>query len=148
MMNNDNSITVETKLFGYIAENAQSSRFSAMTNKLFKENSINAMVIPMNIRPDDVAFTISQMRCSKLSGAVIATEYQEEAFSLLDRSAKNVSENGYCDFIRIDNGMLNGELIMPDALARYADRDDFEGDIALNALSHYFYDLITEEKQG
>jgi hypothetical protein len=33
MMNNDNTITVATKLYGYIAENAHSSAFSAL-NKL------------------------------------------------------------------------------------------------------------------
>jgi len=145
MMNNDNSITVETKLYGFIAENAQSNRFAATVNKLFKADAFNAMVIPMNIRPDDVTFTISQMRSSKLSGAVIATEYQEEAFTLLDSMSETVRENGYCDFIRIEEGRLIGELIMPSALEKYAERDDFEGDVALNALSHYFYDLITEE---
>lgn len=143
MMNNDNSITMETLLYGFIAENAHSNRFSVTVNKLFKTNAVNAMVIPMNIRPDDVAFTISQMRSSKLNGALISSEYQEDVFSLLDDMSSLVQESGYCDFIRIQNGKLFGELITPAALEKFA--ETFENDIALNALSHYFYELITGE---
>jgi hypothetical protein len=143
MMNNDNSITVETKLFGFIAEEAHSSRFSVSVNKLFKTNGINAMVIPMNIRPDDLGFTISQMRSSKLNGAVISTEYQEEVFDLLDRRSSEVEASGICDFIRIENGMLLGELIMPVALEKFA--EVYNEDIALQSLCHYFYELTTGE---
>lgn len=144
MMNNDNSITTETKLYGFIAENAHSNRTSVTLNKLYKENNINAMMIPMNIRPDDVGFTISQMRSSKLNGAVISTEYQEESFALLDSASKSASEAGYCDFIEIVDGKLIGDLIMPRALECYGER--FEEDIALESLCHYFYDLTTGEQ--
>lgn len=147
MMNNDNSITVMTKLYGYIAENAHSSRFSVTLNKLYKENGIDAMMIPMNIRPDDIAFTISQMRSSKLSGAVIASEYQEEALALVDDAAALVRENGYCDVIMINEGKLIGDLIMPSALEAYADRSDFEDEIAMRSMCHYFYDLTTGEQE-
>ena len=144
-MNDDNSITVETALYGYIAEEAHSSRFCAIVNKLFKGNNVNAMAIPMNIRPDDVTFTISQMRSSKLSGAVIAMEYQEEAFGLLDNAHATAQEAGYCDFIRIVDGKLIGELIMPLALEKFAQSDEFQDDIALNSMTRYFYELTTGE---
>lgn len=146
-MNNDNSITAESKLFGFIAEVAHSNRFSSMVNKLFKENGTNAMVIPMNIRPDDVVFTISQMRHSKLNGAVIGSEYQEEVLSLMDTLSSEANEAGLVDFIRIDNGSLLGDLIMPKALDTYAESEDFKDDIALRSLCHYFYDLIRGERK-
>lgn len=145
MMNNDNSITVETALYGYIAQEAHSSRFSAIVNKLFKGNDIDAMIVPMNIRPDDVTFTISQMRSSKLSGAVISIEYQEEAFGLLDNASEAAQTGGYCDFIRIVDGKLLGELIMPSALEKFAQSDEFQDDIALNSMTRYFYELTTGE---
>lgn len=145
MMNNDNTITVATKLYGYIAENAHSSRFSVTLNKLYKENWIDAMMIPMNIRSDDVAFTISQMRSSKLSGAIIGSEYQEEALLLVDEASSEALEGGYCDSIMIHEGKLIGDLIMPSALERYAGRDDFVDDIAMRSQCHYFYDLTTGE---
>lgn len=144
-MNNDNSITAETALYGYIAENAQSSRFAVSVNKLFKGSSVNAMVIPMNIRPDDVAFTISQMRSSKLNGAVIANEYQADAFELLDGATEASAAQGYCDLIRIEEGRLIGDLITPAALEKYA--EEFAEDIALMATSRYFYELVTGEKE-
>ncbi|MDD2265215.1 hypothetical protein [Sulfuricurvum sp.] len=147
MMNNDNSITVETKLFGFIAEEAHSNRFSSMMNKLFKADGINAMVIPMNIRPDDVVFTISQMRHSKLSGAVIGSEYQVEALSLVDSASEFAQEQGLVDLITIENNELSGDLIMPRALEQYAEREDFKDDIALRSLSRYFYDLIRGDKE-
>lgn len=147
MMNNDNSITSETKLFGFIAEEAHSNRFSSMVNKLFKGSGINAMVIPMNIRPDDIVFTLSQMRHSKLSGAVIAAEYQEEAFALLDTVSAIAEEQGIVDLIWIENNELRGDLIMPKALDKYAEDETFKDDIALRSLCHYFYDLIRGEKE-
>lgn len=147
MMNNDNSITSETKLFGFIAEEAHSSRFSSMVNKLFKGSGINAMVIPMNIRPDDIVFTLSQMRQSKLSGALIATEYQEEAAALVDSVSDLAKEQGIIDLIWIENNQLSGDLIMPKALERYAEDKSFEDDIAVRCLCRYFYDLIRGEKK-
>jgi len=145
MMNNDNSITAATKLYGYIAENAHSSRFSVTLNKRYKENGIDAMMIPMNIRPDDVTFTISQMRSSKLNGAIIGSEYQEEALSLVDEASDVARESGYCDCIMIREGKLIGDLIMNRALERYAENNDFEDDIAMRSQCHYFYDLTTGE---
>lgn len=145
MMNNDNSITAITKLYGYIAENAHSSRFSVTLNKLYKANGMDAMMIPMNIRPDDVAFTISQMRSSKLHGAIIGSEYQEEVLSLVDEASDVARESGYCDCIMIRDGKLIGDLIMNRALERYAESNDFEDDIAMRSQCHYFYDLTTGE---
>lgn len=147
MMNNDNSITSETKLFGFIAEEAHSNRFSSMVNKLFKGSGINAMVIPMNIRPDDIVFTLSQMRHSKLSGAVIASEYQEEAIALMDTVSAIAVEQGIVDLIWIENSQLKGDLIMPRALDKYAEDESFKDDIALRCLSHYFFDLIRGEQE-
>jgi shikimate 5-dehydrogenase len=147
MMNNDNSITSETKLFGFIAEEAHSSRFSSAVNKLFKGSGINAMVIPMNIRPDDIVFTLSQMRYSKLSGAIIATEYQEDAAALVDTVSDIAEEQGIVDLIWIENNQLSGDLIMPKALDKYAESENFKDDIAMRSLCHYFYDLTTGEKR-
>lgn len=145
-MNNDNSITVETKLYGYIAENAQSARYAVTLNALFKSHAINAMMIPMNIRPDDLTFTVSQMRHSKLSGALIGSEYQEEAFSLLDVSTPTAEAAGYCDFITIGDSKLNGDLITPEALGTYADHPDITEDIAMQSVCYYLFEHITGVK--
>lgn len=147
MMNNDNSITAETVLYGFIGEEAHSNRFSVTVNKLFKENGVNAMVIPMNIRPDDVVFTISQMRSSKLSGAVISSEYQSEAFALVDTFSDTAQKYEICDLIRIENQKLVGDVIIHAALEKYAENGAFQDNIAMRSLSQYFYDLIRGEKE-
>lgn len=147
MMNNDNSITVMTKLYGYIAENAHSSRFSVTLNKLYKENGCDAMMIPMNIRSDDLLFTLSQMRTSKLHGAMIASEYQEEALNVADELTDAAKEGGYCDVLFIQEGRLIGDLITQKALEKYADREDFPDEIAMRSICHYFYDLTTGDTQ-
>lgn len=145
MMNNDNTITEQTLLYGYIGENAMSSRFPATVNKLFKNRSVNAMVIPMNIRPDDLVFTVSQMRTSKLNGAIIATEYQEEVANLLDEGSDAVKKEGYCDSIQLRNGQLLGDVIATRSLQKYAEHPEITNDIAINALAYYFFELITGE---
>ncbi|MDD5053332.1 MAG: hypothetical protein PHO27_11425 [Sulfuricurvum sp.] len=145
-MNQNNEITVETKLFGFIGEEAHSNRFSVTVNKLFKAKNVNAMVIPMNIRPDDLVFTISQMRNSKLNGAVISSEYQDIVFDLLDGLSEFAQLQGYCDCIFIKSGKLIGELIMPKALEKFAESNYFADDIAMNSMCHYFYELTMGEK--
>ena len=58
-MNESNQISKQTTLFGYIGEHAGVSRFSTLINKKFKENGDDVMMIPMNIRGDDLYFTVS-----------------------------------------------------------------------------------------
>lgn len=145
MMNNDNSITHETKLYGFIAEEAHANRFCAIINKLFKSNGINAMAIPMNIRPDDLVFTVSQMRNSKLYGAVIGNEYQENVFELLDDISDESKNQGICDFIKIENSRLVGDLVINKALNKYAESSEFEDEIALRSQCQYIYDLTLGE---
>lgn len=146
MMNNDNSITNETILYGFISEEAHSNRFCAIINKLFKANGVNAMAIPMNIRPDDLMYTISQMRHSKLSGAVIGSDYQESVYELLDEKSDDVNESGLCDFIQIVNSRLVGDFVINKALNQYAENSDFEDEIALRSHCQYIYELTLGEK--
>ena len=106
-MNEANQIGVQTKLFGFIAEKAQSNRFSVILNKT------------LNIREDDLYFTVSNMRKSQLSGAAISAEYQKEVLDILDGRSDAVSRCGYCDTIRIVEGKLHGEIASADALMRF-----------------------------
>jgi len=110
MMNNANEISRQTKLYGYIGESAGVSRFSALTNKIFKENGDDAMMIPMNIRTDDLFFTISNMRESHLSGAVISSEYTQSVVEILDEASQLVRRSGICDILYKEGNKLRGDL--------------------------------------
>lgn len=109
-MNESNQISASTKLFGFIAEKAQSNRFSVTLNKMFKANGDDAMIIPMNIREDDLYFTVSNMRNSQLSGAAIGVEYQKAVVEILDTQSDLVARCGYCDTVTVENGKLHGDI--------------------------------------
>ncbi len=115
-MNEANQIGVQTKLFGFIAEKAQSNRFSVTLNKTFKANGDDAMIIPMNIREDDLYFTVANMRNSQLSGAAIGVEYQKEVLEILDTQSALVEKCGYCDTVIVKDGKLHGDISSTKAL--------------------------------
>jgi len=110
-MNANDEIKVQTKLYGLIAEHASTNRLFVMLNKVIKENKVNAMMIPMNIREDDFYFTLSNMKKSHVNGAYIANEYQEEAVELLDESDEFVQVYKKCDFVIREGEKLIGTYL-------------------------------------
>ncbi len=110
-MNAGDDIREQTKLFGLIAEHASPNRLFVMLNKRIKAAGIDAMMIPMNIRPDDFYYTLSNMKKSHVNGAYIAPEYQEEAVELLDESDEFVQVYGRCDFVVRDGERLIGTYL-------------------------------------
>lgn len=110
MMNNNNQISKETKLFGYIGEHAGTSRFSAVINKMFKESSDDIMMIPMNIREDDFFFTLSNMKKSHVNGAVISNEYVKKSVEIIDEASGLVKRTGMCDIVFKDGEKLRGDV--------------------------------------
>ncbi len=110
MMNNENQISRQTKLFGFIGEYAGVSRFSASLNKRLKENSDDTMIIPMNIREDDFYFTLSNMKESHVNGAVISNEYVKQSVELLDEASGLVKRSGMCDIVFKEGNKLRGDI--------------------------------------
>jgi shikimate 5-dehydrogenase len=86
------------------------SRFSAVTNKMFKANGDDAMMIPMNIREDDLYFTLSNMKKSEVNGAVISNEYVTQILELLDESSSLVKKSGMCDIVFREGESLRGDI--------------------------------------
>jgi len=115
-MNEANQIGRQTKLFGFIAEEAQQNRLSVSTNRLFKAGGDDAMMIPMNIRADDFYFTLSNMRDSQLSGAFIGAEYQKEAVQVIDSMSELSQKCGACDVVLVKDKKLIGDFIAVQSL--------------------------------
>lgn len=136
MMNNDNQISVQTKLFGYIGEEAGSSRFSAIINKMFKENSQDTMMIPMNIREDDLYFTISNMKKSHVNGAVISSEFVDKVVELVDEPSGLVKRSGMCDILFKEGEKLRGDLFSLRVLSEYL-KDVMASRVAVIGVNHY-----------
>ncbi len=136
MMNNDNKISTQTKLFGYIAEHAGVSRFSALINKMFKENNDDIMMIPMNIREDDLYFTVSNMKNSHVNGAVISSEYVTEVIETLDDASSLVKRSGMCDIIYREDNKLRGDVFTIRVLTEHL-KDLYASKIAIIGTNHY-----------
>jgi shikimate 5-dehydrogenase len=119
MMNNSNEISHQTKLFGYIGEEAGVSRFSAVINKMFKANGDDVMMIPMNIREDELYFTVSNMKKSHVNGAVISNEYVNDIIDILDETSSMVKRTGMCDIVFKEGDKLRGDVFTTRVLTEY-----------------------------
>jgi hypothetical protein len=136
MMNNDNVIGTETILFGYIGEHAGSSSFSANVNKLLKQNSNNSMMIPMNIRKDDLYFTITNMKKSHVNGAVISSEYVADMPDMIDDMSAIAKRSGMCDILYREGESLRGDIFSVRVLTEYL-KDLGARKIAIIGINHY-----------
>ncbi len=136
MMNNANQISRQTKLFGFIGEEAGVSRFSAVINKRFKENSDDTMMIPMNIREDDLYFTVSNMKKSHVDGAVISNEYVTQVVDILDEASTMVKRSGMCDIIFKEGEKLRGDIFSTRVLTEHL-KDIFVSKIAIIGTNHH-----------
>ena len=135
-MNENNQISNQTKLFGYIGEFAGVNRFSAILNKKFKENGDDTMIIPMNIREDDLYFTISNMKESQVNGAIISSEYVSDVLDLLDNSNAMVQRSGMCDIIYKEGKTLRGDIFSIRVLTEYL-KDLRALKVAIIGTNHY-----------
>ncbi len=110
-MNAENIISKKTKLFGLIGEKAGTNNLFAMINRLIKANSVDAMIIPMNIREDDFYFTVANMKKSHVDGAYIEEEFQSAVLDLLDYKDEIVEVYNRCDFVIKEGEKLRGFLL-------------------------------------
>jgi len=136
MMNNENQISRQTKLFGFIGEEAGVSRFSAIMNKKFKENQDDTMMIPMNIREDDLYFTVSNMKKSQVNGAVISSEFVTNVVDILDSASSMVKRSGMCDILYREGETLRGDIFSIRVLTEHL-KDIMASKIAIIGVNHY-----------
>ena len=136
MMNDKDELKNSSKAFGYIGEHAGVSRFSAIINKIFKENSSDAMMFPLNIREDDLYFTVSNMKKSKVDGAVISNEYVTNVVDILDSSSSMVKRSGMCDIIFKEGEKLRGDIFSTRVLTEHL-KDIFASKIAIIGTNHH-----------
>ncbi len=136
MMNDRDELKNSSKAFGYIGEYAGSSRFSAVINKTFKENAKDIMMFPMNIREDDLYFTVSNMKKSKVDGAVISNEYVSDVVDILDSASDMVKRTGMCDVIFKEGETLRGDIFSTRVLTELL-KDRFASKIAIIGTNHH-----------
>ena len=136
MMNDKDELKNSSKAFGYIGEYAGVSRFCAVLNKIFKEKATDAMIFPMNIREDDLFFTVSNMKKSKLDGAVISNEYVTDVVDILDEASSMVKRSGMCDIIFKEGESLRGDIFSTRVLTEHL-KDIFVSKIAIIGTNYH-----------
>ena len=135
-MNEADQISKQTTLFGFIGEHAGVSRFSAIINKKFKNHGDDVMMIPMNIREDDLYFTVSNMKESHVNGAVISREYVTQVIDLLDSANSMVKRSGMCDIIYKEGQTLRGDIFSARVLTEHL-KDMAVSKVAILGTNHY-----------
>ena len=109
-------IDKETILFAFLGEMANKSPFPKEFNEIFTSKNLNASYIPLNIRDDDILFTVNGLKKSQIRGVNIAKEYQTEILTLLDSYSDEVEKCGFVESLKIENGKLHGYISIGKAI--------------------------------
>ncbi len=91
----------ETTLFSLIGESAIESKKEALFNAYFKERDVDAKMMPLNIRMDDIGFFIYGFKDSQIKGAYFLQEYWEKLYDLLDEMSEEAKLCGIVDTIDV-----------------------------------------------
>ena len=115
-------IDKETLLFAFLGEMANKSSLPKEFNEIFTSENLNASYIPLNIRDDDILFTVNGLKKSQIRGVNIAKEYQTEILTLLDSYSDEVAKCGFVESLKIENGKLHGFLSIGKAINSLTDK--------------------------
>ncbi len=94
-------INKETMLFSLVGENAIESKKEALFNDYFKEADLNAKMMPLNIRMDDIGFFIHGLKDSQIKAAYFQQEYWQKLYTLLEDMSEEAKLCGIVDTIEI-----------------------------------------------
>ena len=111
-------IDKETLLLGFIAEMANSSKIPKAFGKYFDDNGDNGSMVGLNIREDDLLFTLNGMKTSQLRGALIGAEYGKMALRAMDHITKEAELAGFIDGCVMKEGRLIGHIASMAALTQ------------------------------
>ncbi len=112
----DNKINKETLLYVYIGANAIEENRQESFNRYFKDADVNATLMPLNIREDDLGFFIHNFKNSKISAAYFAQEYWPLVAQLLQSTGAINKDQALVDSLTIVDGEYETDFIFPKAL--------------------------------
>ncbi len=112
----DNKINKETQLYVYIGPNAIEEKREALFNRYFEQQNINAKLMPLNIREDDLGFFIHNFKNSKIQAAYFAQEYWEKVALLLQSIDVVASDVSLVDTLHINQNKYTADFLFPIAV--------------------------------
>ena len=114
----DNKIDKETQLYVYIGPNAIEEKRESLFNRYFQEHNINAKLMPLNIREDDLGFFIHNFKNSKIKAAYCAQEYWDKVASLLQSIGVVSSDTSLIDTLHITQNSYAANFLFPLAVKK------------------------------
>ena len=111
MMSERERITGKTRIFGTIADPIEHVRAPMVLNRLFAERGLDAVMVPIHVRPDGLAKAMDGFRAMpNLGGFCVTIPHKLEVLRLCDRVGKQARLVGAVNVVRRDpDGKLVGE---------------------------------------
>ena len=128
-------IEKDTKLFGLLADSASTLKKAKIVSECFLEQNIDAAYIPMNIREDDIYFTIAGLKNSKINAVNLGSEYVKGAYEQMDSLSDEAKFCGFVDTISIKDEKLHGYVTAGEAYANILKEKDSKKIIILGSGS-------------
>ncbi len=97
-------IDKETALFSLIGESAIESKKDSLFNNYFKTDDVNAKMMPLNIRMDDIGFFIFGFKDSQIKAGYFQKEYWTRLHDILDEMSEEAKVCGIVDTIDVIDG--------------------------------------------
>jgi shikimate dehydrogenase len=121
-------INGRTELIAHLGHPTETFTAPMIYNPWFASRGINAVVVPMGVRPEDYAtFLRPLFRLSNIRGALVTMPHKIATVGLLDEAALAVQVAGSCNAIlRRPDGSLYGELFDGIGFVRGAKRKGFD----------------------
>ncbi len=94
----------DTVLFSLIGTDAIESQEEAIFNRYFQERDVDAKVMPLNIRMDDIGFFLYNFKNSKVKGAYFQREFWSVVHNLLDELSDEAKACGIVDSLDVVDG--------------------------------------------
>lgn len=104
-----NQITGNTKVFGILADPIHHVKAPQGINRLFAENSVDGVMVPMHVKADDLALFVKALRCmNNFGGCVVTVPHKMPMVALCDKLTPEARQVGA---VNIVHRTAAGELI-------------------------------------
>ena len=113
-------ITGKTKLIAHLGFPTESFKAPMIYNPYFDKHGIDAVVVPMGVKPDDYPqFLNLVFRLSNIQGALVTMPHKITTVGLLDEATPTVRVAGSCNAVRLDaEGRLVGDMFDGEGFVR------------------------------
>lgn len=113
-------ITGKTRLIAHLGYPTESFKAPMIYNPYFARHGIDAVVVPMGVRPEDYPdFLRLVFRLSNIHGALVTMPHKATTVELLDVASPTVRIAGACNAVRLDpDGRLVGDMFDGEGFVR------------------------------